>query len=233
MGTAESLSTASRWTSQFYDIINFKDINMSLEEFAQNFMSGAAGNLRNFRTFGSIVKESAVNARLAAQGLDKLTGSQLELAKMTTRAEMALEQQANAMGATKREWETTLSVNRRLNEAWKEYKENLGDTINFVLKPMKEHWTEILERINKVNKAQKEYNEGIRDFEGYYDLSNPKDYKIFSQDVGTAAENARQVMKVRRIPEILPSGNSRRKVNLSGLLRGETEDPAGISSVQQ
>ena len=57
MGTAESLSTATGWVKQFQDIIAFKDINMSLEEFAQNFMSGAAGNLRNFRTFGSIVKE--------------------------------------------------------------------------------------------------------------------------------------------------------------------------------
>ena len=99
MGTSQSLAMATSWVSQFQDIIAFKDLNMTLEEFAQNFMSGAAGNLRNFRTFGSIVKESAVNARLAAEGYDKLTGSELELAKMTTRANMALEQQANAMGA--------------------------------------------------------------------------------------------------------------------------------------
>ena len=98
---------------------------MSLEEFAQNFMSGAAGNLRNFRTFGSIVRESAVNAELAKKGLDKLTGSELELAKMTTRAEMALEQQKNAIGATQREWDTMLSVNRRYDEAVKAMKESL------------------------------------------------------------------------------------------------------------
>ena len=160
MGTAESLSTASSWVSQFQDIIAFKDINMSLEEFAQNFMSGAAGNLRNFRTFGSIVKESAVNARLASQGLDKLTGSELELAKMTARAEIALEQQANAMGATKREWETMLSVNRRLTEAWKEYKENLGESINSILKPAKGWLTEILDYTNDVAKILKEIDGG-------------------------------------------------------------------------
>lgn len=149
MGTTQSLSMSADWVKQFQDIIAFKDINMSLEEFAQNFMSGAAGNLRNFRTFGSIVKESAVNARLAAQGLDKLTGSQLELAKMTTRATIALEQQKNAMGATEREWETMLSVNRRLNEAWKEYKENLGDTLNRIIKPMKEAITQMLDDANR------------------------------------------------------------------------------------
>lgn len=160
MGTADSLSTASSWVSQFQDIIAFKDLNMSLEEFAQNFMSGAAGNLRNFRTFGSIVKESAVNAELAAKGLDKLTGSQLELAKMTARAEMALEQQANAMGATEREWDTMLSVNRRLNEAWKQYKENLGSALNEFIKPAKSWLTEILDYTNDVARALKEIEGG-------------------------------------------------------------------------
>lgn len=160
MGTAESLGLSSEWVKQFQDIIAFKDINMSLEEFAQNFMSGAAGNLRNFRTFGSIVKESAVNARLAAEGMDTLTGSELELAKMTTRATIALEQQENAMGATQREWDTMLSVNRRLNEAWKEYKENLGDSLNRFLKPAKSWLAEILDYSNDVAKALKEIKGG-------------------------------------------------------------------------
>lgn len=173
MGTGESLSTASEWVRAFQDIIAFKDINMSLEEFAQNFMSGAAGNLRNFRTFGSIVKESAVQAELAKKGLDKLTGSQLELAKMTTRAEMALSQQANAMGATKREWDTMLSVNRRLNEEWKQFKENLGDTINKALKPAKAWWTEILQETNKATKAAQQYANGLKDIQ-VYDINNNK-----------------------------------------------------------
>lgn len=185
MGTAESLTTASRWTSQFYDIINFKDIDMSLEEFAQNFMSGAAGNLRNFRTFGSIVKESAVQAELARKGLDKLTGSQLELAKMTTRAEMALRQQSNAMGATQREWDTTLSVTRRLNEAWKEYKENLGDTLNSFVKPIKREITELLDRVNKVKRAAKEL-EGGATVSSVYDIrNNENDRAAFRKDLLT------------------------------------------------
>ena len=179
MGTSQSLTTAADWVRQFQDIIAFKDINMTLEEFAQNFMSGAAGNLRNFRTFGSIVKESAVNAQLAAKGLDKLTGSELELAKMTTRAEMALSQQANAMGATRREWDTMLSVNRRYDEATKALKESLGDMMNSVLKPIKSWWTEILEEINKANKAQKEFAEGSKDIQVYDIKNNKKDASKF------------------------------------------------------
>ena len=153
--SAESLSMAYEWISQFQDIIAFKDINMSLEEFAQNFMSGAAGNLRNFRTFGSIVRESAVNSELAKKGLDNLTGSELELAKMTTRAEMALEQQKNAIGATQREWDTMLSVQRRYEEAMIKFQENLGNSLNPVIKM----WMQLKTVMLEVFTAQQTWNE--------------------------------------------------------------------------
>lgn len=183
--TVESLQTASKWVSQFQNIIAFKDINMSLEEFAQNFMSGAAGNLRNFRTFGSIVRESAVNAELAKKGLDKLTGSELELAKMTTRAEMALEQQKNAIGATQREWDTMLSVNRRYDEAVKAMKESFGDWTNNIIKPIKKWWTEILEEINKANNAQEQFISGKKNI-NVYDLSDNIDFSKFYEKISSA-----------------------------------------------
>jgi len=160
MGKSESLEMAAQWTGAFSDIIAFKDINMSVEEFAQNFMSGAAGNLRNFRTFGSIVKESAVNAELAKRGLSDLSGEELELEKMVIRATMALDQQKNAMGATQSEWDTALSVTRRLTEQWKEYKENLGTGLNKAISPFKKMIAEILEDINNVNTAINEMNTG-------------------------------------------------------------------------
>ena len=183
--TTQSLETATKWVSQFQDIIAFKDIDMSLEEFAQNFMSGAAGNLRNFRTFGSIVKESAVNAELAKKGLDKLTGSELELAKMTTRAEMALEQQKNAIGATKREWDTMLSVNRRYEETVKGIKESFGDWFNNVVKPVKNWWASILEDINNANKAQEEFLSGKKNI-NVYDLSDQSDFNNFYEKISSA-----------------------------------------------
>ena len=192
MGTAESLTKATTWVSQFQDIIAFKDLNTTLDDFAQNFMSGAAGNLRNFRSFGSIVKESAVNAELAAQGLDKLTGSQLELAKMTTRAEIALKQQANAMGATEREWDTMLSVNRRLNEAQKEFRELLGNSINTALKPFKSWWTEILEETNKALATQQQFLAGAKELSNYDINNNAKDYNTFKGTVESVYQNATQ-----------------------------------------
>ncbi len=183
MGTNASLEKASEWVEKFQDIIAFKDINMDLEEFAQNFMSGAAGNLRNFRTFGSIVKESAVQAELAKRGLDSLSGSQLELEKMTIRAEMALEQQANAIGATAREWETTLSITRRYNEQNKALMENIGDAINTKLNPLKAWWADIAEQINKAHEAQVQFNAGQKNISVYDIDNNEKDYKAFKNEI--------------------------------------------------
>ena len=161
-GVSDSLEKASDWVKRFQDIINFKDINMSLDEFSSNMMAGFLGNTRNLRSVGVVIKDSAVQAELARRNMDKLTGSELELAKMNIRAEMTFKQLDNAMGATEREWDSMLAVNRRYEEAQKEFKENLGDTINNFLKPMKSWWTEILEEMNRAIKAQKEYNEGQR-----------------------------------------------------------------------
>jgi len=150
MGKNQSLQYSAQWSQALADLIAFKDLNTTLDEFASTFMAGAAGNVRNFRSFGSIVKETAVQARLAADGLSDLTGEELELAKMVTRATLALEQQANSTGAVKREWDTVLSVNRRLSESWKEWKENLGDIINTGIRPFKQMLAEILEDANRV-----------------------------------------------------------------------------------
>ena len=156
----KSLETAADWVQRFQDIINFKDINMSLDEFSSNMMAGFLGNTRNLRSVGVVIKDSAVQAELARRNMDKLTGSELELAKMNIRAEMTFKQLDNAMGATEREWDSMLAVNRRYNEAQKEYKENLGSAINEFIKPAKMWLTEILDYTNDVTRALKEIDGG-------------------------------------------------------------------------
>ena len=176
MSTNLSLSYSSEWSKWLADIIAFKDLNMTLDEFSSSFMSGAAGNTRNFRQFGSIVKDVAVEARLAADGLDELEGEELELAKMVTRATLALEQQANSEGAVAREWNTVLSVNRRLSESWKEWKEDLGEAINKGLSPFKQALAEILEKANRV----KEIRDALmaeQKLTTSFSLENETDYK--------------------------------------------------------
>lgn len=188
-GVSDSLEKASDWVKRFQDIVNFKDINMSLDEFSSNMMAGFLGNTRNLRSVGVVIKDSAVQAELARRNMDKLTGSELELAKMNIRAEMTFKQLDNAMGATEREWDSMLAVNRRYEEAQKEFKENLGDTINRFLKPMKSWWTEVLEQTNKAIKAQKEYEAGNRDIKVYDIQENKKDLEKFQASAISSASN--------------------------------------------
>lgn len=209
MGTNDSLIKANEWVEKFQDIIAFKDINMDLEEFAQNFMSGATGNLRNFRTFGSIVKESAVQAELAKRGLDSLTGSQLELEKMTIRAEMALEQQANAIGATAREWETTLSISRRYDEQNKALMENIGDAINTKLNPLKSWWADIAEQINKAHDAQAQFAAGQKNISVYDINNNDNDYKSFKNKIRSEFITSNKYNPYRNRPEAISSTANR------------------------
>lgn len=194
MNISQSLEVASDWVSKFQDIIAFKDIDMSLEEFANSFMAGVAGNTRNFRTFGSIVKETDVKMRLAKESLDGLTGSQLELQKAIIRGNLALEQQANAIGATEREWNSTLSINRRLSEEWKQYKEALGENINAIFSPIKQWWTDILAQANKARKAQKEYEQGSTEI-NVYDLSKERDLETYKNKLSEIVQQYRELQR--------------------------------------
>ena len=160
MGVVESLNVAEDWVKRFQDIIAFKDIEKDLDTFASDVMAGFLGNTRNLRSIGAVVKDSAVQLELAKRGMDNLTGSELELAKMNIRAEMTFNQLAKASGATKREWDSMLSVNRRLSESWKEYQENIGQSINRIMKPIKGWLAEILELQNDVAKNMKEIRSG-------------------------------------------------------------------------
>lgn len=227
MGTAESLKTAKEWVEQFQDIIAFKDINMDLAEFATNFMSGATGNLRNFRTFGSIVKESAVQAKLAEKGLDGLSDSQLELEKMVIRANMALEQQANAIGATNREWDTTQSITRRYTEQTKALMEYIGDAINTKLNPLKSWWADIAEQINKAHDAQAQFNAGQKNISVYDISSNTDDYKSFKQTIQSEFINPSRYSSVTGQPGYVDS-TAKQLVELMTKYNATSEDVLSV-----
>ena len=152
------------------DIMAFRDVQGTISDFAQRFMSGASGNVENFRAIGSIVRQSMVDLELQKQGWENLTGQALEWAKVQARVNIVLEQQKKAMGATEREWDTLLSIQRRNAEQTKQMKENIGETVNKFFKPMSEWILTLKENWNAAYEANKRYNEGV------YDPSSAKDF---------------------------------------------------------
>lgn len=163
------------------DIISYKNISGDLDTTFQSIASGLAGNVENFRKLGYVMTQAEVKTKLQKKGLDKLTGSALQYAQIQARLEILQEKSVKAQGDMIKTLDSTENVTRRLSEAWLEYEENLGKTVNTVLTPLKKHWLELLEQINKANKAQENFLKNGSGG-GVYDVeNNEKDRDALAQ----------------------------------------------------
>lgn len=172
------------------DIISFKNLTGDTTEILQSMASGLAGNFENFRKWGIIVTQSEIKTRLAKKGLDKLTGSAYQYAKVQETLAIVQEKSKNATGDMAKTLESTENINRRLKESNKELMENIGSGVNEFLNPLKKMWLDIADQINKANKAQKEYAKGSKDINVYDINNNKKDAKVFKKDVTQTIQQA-------------------------------------------
>jgi len=76
--------------------------------------------------YGVSIKQSDVNARLAAQGLGHLTGAKLKEAQSTARLALLYEQTKSAQGQFGRESGTLAGVQQRLGAQWEDMRAKLG-----------------------------------------------------------------------------------------------------------
>ncbi len=76
--------------------------------------------------YGISIKQSDVNARLAAKGLDKLTGSGLKQAEMNARVELLMGKSAKTAGAFARETDTLAHKQQVANAKFVDAKAKLG-----------------------------------------------------------------------------------------------------------
>ncbi len=76
--------------------------------------------------YGVSIKQSDVNARLASQGLDKLTGAALKQAEQQARLDLLFEQTASSAGQFARESNTLAGQQQRLGASWENIKATVG-----------------------------------------------------------------------------------------------------------
>lgn len=191
MGYGESQDSALKFAEAAVqtglDIMSFKNISGDTTEVLQTMASGLAGNFENFRKWGIIVTQAEIKTRLQQKGLDKLTGSSLQFAKVQETLAIVQEKSKNAVGDMKDTLDSTENTVRRFNEANKELLENLGQSVNPVLNTLRNIWIDIATQINKAAKAEEEFAKGGY-VTGVYDTkNNEKDDKAFRQAIG---ENA-------------------------------------------
>lgn len=91
--------------------------------------SALKGETDPIERYGASIKQSDVNARLAAQGLDKLTGAAAKQAQADTVLAMITEQTASSVGAFGRESNTAAGQQARLSANVENLKARLGERL--------------------------------------------------------------------------------------------------------
>lgn len=79
--------------------------------------------------YGVSIKQSDINARLAAEGNDKLTGAALKTATANAALALVTEQTKDAHGAFARESDTAAGAQARLSAWWENAKATLGEKL--------------------------------------------------------------------------------------------------------
>ena len=162
--TAEAAAFADETSRFIQDLIAFKDIGGDVIEITQGFMSGVAGNTRNFRQWGSIVKEANVQARLHEKGL--ISSQDLLLSGLRVKsAWLSLwSNRRTLLVLLKESGEMMLSVQRRYLEQTKQMKENVGESLNKFFLPLKKVFIRFGYTWNTAHAARENYLKGNKTF---------------------------------------------------------------------
>lgn len=97
------------------------------------FNSALKGEYNPIEKYGVKLNETAINAALAAKGLDRLKGAALEQAKAQERINLIMSQTADHAGRFASEANTLQGQQQRLTAAWEDAKAELGQSLLPVL----------------------------------------------------------------------------------------------------
>jgi hypothetical protein len=117
------------------------------------------GEFDPIEKYGVAIKQSDVNARLAADGLDKLTGEALKQASAQAALALLFEKTADAQGASARESETYAAQSAELTAQFENMKAEVGAAL---LPIMVELFQEIRANIPEIKKFVAEFIEGTK-----------------------------------------------------------------------
>lgn len=116
-------------------------------EAISSLMRGEADPIEQY---GVSINETAINAKLAAQGLTGLTGAALEQAKAQARLSILMDQTKDAQGAFARESGTAANAQQKLNAAWSNTKGALGQAFLPLVSSLAERLTGFLPTIESI-----------------------------------------------------------------------------------
>lgn len=116
------------------DLASFN--NMPMSEALERLQSTLIGNHENALAFGVIINENTLRAELAANGWDKLTGAELEQAKVQARVNLLMKGTTDAQGDVSRTADEWANQTRALSAELSETATTMGKELLPIMKPI-------------------------------------------------------------------------------------------------
>lgn len=91
--------------------------------------SAFKGEFDPLEKYGISIKQSTINAELAARGQDKLTGAALKQAQQIATSDLIMKQAASSQGAFAKESDTLAGQQQRLGAQWENIKATVGSAL--------------------------------------------------------------------------------------------------------
>lgn len=123
--TVEASKLSTQLVTLAGDLASFN--NMSMDEALRRLQGTLIGSHENALAFGVIINENTLKAELAAQGWDKLTGTQLEQAKVQARINLLMRGTTDAQGDLIRTADSYANKQRALESATYDLQVRIGE----------------------------------------------------------------------------------------------------------
>jgi len=134
------------------DLASFQNLEGGAQQASEALTKALLGETESAKSLGIVIRAADVNARLAAEGKDKLTGQSLLQAQAEARLQIALEQSKNAIGDYARTTDSLANRQRTL----KAVQEDVAISVGSLFLPV----------INKITGELLDSAQGIRDWLG-------------------------------------------------------------------
>lgn len=152
----ESLDLSLKVNTLASDLASFTNNQGGASAASEALTKALLGEKESMKTLGIAILDSDVNARLAANGQDKLTGTALKLAKAQATLQLITEQSKNAIGDYARTQDSAANTQKRAEESTKKLQIAVGTALNPAVTLTASLWAKISSSLAEVITKQTE-----------------------------------------------------------------------------
>jgi len=168
----ESLALSLEVNTLASDLSSFTNNAGGSKAASEALTKALLGEKESMKTLGIAILDSDVNARVAKNGQDNLTGTALKLAKAQATLQLITEQSKNAIGDYARTQDSAANVQKRAAESTKALQIAVGTALNPAITLAADIWAkvsgalaEVITKQNELRGAEKSVNAGNATYE--------------------------------------------------------------------